>query len=418
MTDTDLEQSLRELGLADRAAQTAAPLFDTGRAWRDLRLLRSRRTRNRRVMAAAAAITTAAAIAIIVGALQAGPSAGSGSKRPSEPSTGSSRGPGAVRTYPGAIVARIPVGGVINLVGDAAQAWAVRAAGPLGTGKYQLVRIDLRTNEVTLRSNLGRRPELIAFSGKALWLTTRNGQQGGQLVRINPATGTVVTTLHLPAGRCTGLAYSGGQLLAYSGGQLWATCETTGNAHDFFRIDPASGRVDWRAGPVPDQNGPMAATPLSIWYASYNSGLHGLIDQGGRVRSVTVHDLAFPTSFTYTNELVYGDGAIWAITSDESIARIDPATGHVTRVYTYRTYDPHYSGGLQILAVGRGSLWLSDGLRVLRVGMATGRPLAEVRAGPGVCNQQLCLPLYSTPGAIWMPASTQLIRIDPTRMPG
>jgi hypothetical protein len=39
-------------------------------------------------------------------------------------------------------------------------------------------------------------------------------------------------------------------------------------------------------------------------------------------------------------------------------------------------------------------------------------------AGPGVCNQQLCTPLYSTAGAIWMPASKQLIRIDPARMPG
>jgi hypothetical protein len=418
MTDTDLEQRLHELRVADMAAQRAGQRVDTARAWRELRRLRSRRNRNRRVLAVAVAITAAAAIAIVVPALRSSPSAGSGSRRPSEPATGSTRGPGAVRMYPGAIVARIPLGGVINLVGDSAQAWAIRAREPLGTGNYQLARIDLRTNKVTLRSDLGRRPELIAFSGSALWLTTHFGQAQGQLVRLNPATGKVVATLHLPAGRCTGLAYSGGQLLAYTGGQLWATCEVTGNEHDFFRIDPATGRVDWRAGPAPDQPGPMAATPRSIWYASYASGLRGLIDQGGRARSVTVHDLAFPTSFAYTNELVYGDGAIWAITGDESIARIDPATGRVTRIYTYRMYDPRYNGGLQILTVAQGSLWLSDGLRVLRVSMATGRPLAEVRAGPGVCNQQLCLPLYSTPGAIWMPASTQLIRIDPARMPG
>src|SRR5262249_19775399 len=329
---------------ADMAAQTAGQRFDTGRAWRELRLLRSRRSRNRRrVLTVAVAITAAAAIAIVVPALRGGPSGHSNHRQPGEPTTGSSRGPGPVRMYPGAIVARIPLGGVINLVGDAAQAWAIRAREPLGAGGYQLARIDLRTNKVTLRSDLGKRPELMAFSGDALWLTTHFGQALGQLVRLNPATGKVVTTLHLPAGRCTGLAYSGGQLLAYTRGQLWATCKVTANAHDFFRIDPATGQVDWQAGPAPDQPGPMAATPRSFWYSYYNSGIHGLIDQGGRVRSVTVHDLAFPTSFANTQELVYGDGAIWAIADDESIARIDPATGRVTRIYTYRTYDPHYN---------------------------------------------------------------------------
>lgn len=410
MTDTDLEHRLQELRVADVAARTGQRI-DTGRAWRQLELLRSRRRRNRRVMAVAVAIATAAAIAIVVPALRGGPAAHSDVGQSSAPTTGPTRGPRPVRMYPGAIVARIPVGGVINVVGDTAHAWAVRARGTLDTWPYQLVRIDLRTNKVTLRSDLGRQPELIAFRGDALWLTTQFGQARGQLVRLNPATGKVVATLHLPAGRCTGLAYRGGELLAYTGGQLWAACAVTAKAHDFFRIDPATGRVDWRAGPVPDQSGPIAATPHSVWYVSYDSGIHGLIDQGGRVRSVTVHDLAFPTSFAYTNELVYGDGAIWAFTADESIARIDPASGRVTHIYTYRTYDPNYNGVLQFLAVGHGSLWLSDGVRVLRVSVATGRPLAGVTAGPGA-------PVYSTPGAIWVPASKQLIRIDPARMPG
>ena len=424
MTDTDLEQRLQELRVADMAAEAAGSRIDTGRAWRELRLLRSRRNRNRRRgLTVAVAITAAAAIAIVVPTLRGGRSAIPDNGQPSEPSTGPSGGSGPIPMYPGAIVARIPLGGVINLVGDAAQAWAIRMGGHLGATSYQLTRIDLRSNTVTRRSDLGKRPESIALGGGALWLTTPFGQVRGQVARLDPANGKVVATLHLPAGRCTGLAYAGGQ--------LWAACEVImAKGLEFFRVDPATGRVDWRAGPAPEQLGwkalpapnqlgsMAAAAPGSVWYASYSSGVRGLIDQSGQARPVTVHDLAFPTSFAYTQELVYGDGAIWAITSDESVARIDPASGRVTRFYTYRTYDPHYYGGLGFLVVSHGSLWLSDGVLVLRVSMATGRPVAGVTAGPGVCNEQLCVPLYSTPGAIWMPGMKQLIRIDPARMPG
>jgi hypothetical protein len=427
VTDTELERQLQELRVAGIAAQTAGQRIDTGRAWRELQLLRSRRTRNRRRgLTVAVAITVAAAIATVVPILMGGLSAGPANGQHSEPTTGPSRRPGPVRMYPGAIVARIPLGGVIMVVGDAEHAWAIRARSPLGASSYQLARIDLRTNKVTLRRDLGKRPELttryirpagslIAFGGGAVWLTTSSGQARGQVVRLNPATGKVVSTLHLPAGHCTGLAYAGAR--------LWAGCEVSAKAVDFFRINPATGRVDWRAGPAPEQpgfpgqSGFIAATPRSVWYTSDSSGIHGLIDQGGRARSVTVRDLAFPTSFAYTNELVYGDGAIWAMTTDESIARIDPATGRVTRIYTYRTYDPYYSGLLQILVVGHGSLWLSDGFRVLRVSMATGLPLGGVSAGSASCNQMSCWP-YSTPGAIWISTLKLLIRIDPARMPG
>src|SRR5215472_6246190 len=238
MTDTDTEQRLRELPVADMAAQAARQHIDTGRAWRELGLMRSRRTTNRR-RGLAVAVAVTAGIAIVV------PTLWGGGPSKIQPSTAPSGKAAPVRMYPGAIVARIPLGGVIRVVADARQAWAIRGSGQLGAANYQLARIDLRTDRVTLRSDLGKQPASIALGGGVLWLTTSFGQARGQVARLNPVTGRVVATLHLPAGHCTGLAYAGGQ--------LWAACETsTAKALGFFQIDPATGRVTWRAGPAPN----------------------------------------------------------------------------------------------------------------------------------------------------------------------
>src|SRR5258707_12358650 len=108
MTDTDLEQRLQELRVADMAAE-AGSRIDTSRAWRELRLLRSRRNRNRRRgLTVAVAITAAAAIAIVVPTLRGGRSAIPDNGQPSEPSTGPSGRPGPVPMYPSANLSPLP----------------------------------------------------------------------------------------------------------------------------------------------------------------------------------------------------------------------------------------------------------------------------------------------------------------------
>jgi len=222
MTDTDLERRLRELRITDMARGAAGQRLDTGRAWREFRLLRSRRGRNlRRGLTVGVALAVAAAVVVVVPIFGGSPSAVPGHGQRSEPSTRPSTRPtgrpGPVRAYPGAVAARIPLSGVVSLVANTEQAWAVRTAGPAAAARFQLARIDLRTNKVTLRSNLGQRSEApgqrpeapaVALGGGALWLTTSFGRARGQVARIDPASGRVVSALHLPAGRCGWLAYA------------------------------------------------------------------------------------------------------------------------------------------------------------------------------------------------------------------
>jgi hypothetical protein len=426
VTDTDLERRLMAM-----ASESSERTIDTDRAWRDLQLLRSQAAYDRRRWAAAAAAAAAAAvtvIAIAIRVLAGSLHAGSPVAVPSVsgPVGGSSSAPAVPGAYPAAIVARIPVAVVVSLVQDGPRVWAVRAllptAGVLAlrptagrAASYQLVRIDLRTDKVTLRADLGPGPRVVAAGGGAVWLTTANGQARGQLVRIDPATGRVIATLHLPAGQCS--------YATYAAGRLWAQCADGSAATLVLRVSPVTGRVDEQLGPVRGRlESAIVVAPQGIWYRT-GSGISGLVGisgpvgSGGRARAVTVNDAGFPASLATTQSLVFGQGALWAMTNDETVAKIDPATGRIVRTFTYRSYDPAYRGGLRFLAVGQSSLWfwdfLSDG--VLRVSMTTGRPLGRVPdAGScgGVCQQ-----IYATQSAVWVPALGMLVRIDPARLP-
>jgi len=411
MTDTDLERRLR------RMLTTAGEHpIDTGRGWREFQALRSRTSRNRRLSVASVALAAVAAIAIAIPLVTGGAPAVLPRTRTTGPVGGNSKTPVLVVPpgYLGAIVARIPLTGVVDVVGAGAQVWAIRDFGPVANTSYQLVRIDLRTNRVTLRVDLGHTFTTVAAGGGAVWLNTAVGQAQGQVVRIDPVTGKVKATLHLPAGQCS--------YVTYIAGSLWAQCDIKGpGAADFLRINPNTGRVNWQAGPIAGQTGAVAVTPQGVWYVDDNGGISGLVGAGGRVRPVTVNYPAYPVSFFYTQSMVYSEGSVWVLTNDESVAKIDPANGRVTETFGYQNYDPTSAGGLNFLAVGQGSLWfLADGYPfsgVLRVSLATGKPLGRVPGIPSSSCGEPCSQIYVTSGAVWVADQVSLIRIDPARLP-
>lgn len=126
-------------------------------------------------------------------------------------------------------------------------------------------------------------------------------------------------------------------------------------------------------------------------------------------------------SLEVTTALVYSEGFIWAMAGDDgSVAKIDPATGRVLRIYTFYSY---LSGQGLSVAVAQGSLWLLDNQdfrypSVLQVSIATGLPAGRV-GGRRLCGGQFyCWRIYATPSAIWVPGSAWLARIDPARLVG
>jgi hypothetical protein len=413
MTDTDLERRL----LAMRS-ESLQHQIDPDRGWRDLRVRRSRDRRNRRrgLAAVAAAVAVGAvtiALPTLAGRLPAAPSAvpsavRSGTGPVTAPASGGGAAPAAI-TYPRAIAARIPLANANAVVEDRGRAWTLTQS---RTGSYQLVRIDLRTNKVSLRVSVGPNVGDLTAGGGTVWLGTTLGRAQGQVLRINPATGGVIATLHLPAGRCP--------MVAYSAGQLWATC-SGGGGTDLLRINPATGRVDGRAGPVRGPIVPVIIGPEGMWYVT-GSRISGLVGLGSRARVITVGGSALPSGLApAVGSVVFDQGALWAFTADESVAKIDPATGRIVRVYPYSSYDPQFLNGQDFfLGVGQSSLWFLDvGLPssgVLRVSLATGRPLGWVPRLDS-CNEP-CSQIYVTQSAVWVSTLDTLVRIDPARLPG
>jgi hypothetical protein len=404
MNETHLEQEVRAALRAESDRR-----IDVDRAWSRFQRRRLASRRGRRL--AAAAVAAAAVVAVLVPAAVVG-LGGTGAARSGRP---------AARPVPtaapgDAVVARIPVADVISLASYGNDVWAL-------TGSHELVRIDARTNAVTLRvpvAGLAGDTTVVAGGG-ALWLGGLGSSGHARLLRIDPATGAISARTSLPAG-C-------GQS-AYGLGHVWVLCNGTGTVR-VLRIDPATALVDAHTPALPGPAYSLVAGSEGVWYSAPAgpvrldpSGTHltGLKVTGPKYLNIHSPDYIGPPGVA---QLVLGEGAVWALDGNvsgrpESIAAINPATGRITRAFIYpEAADTKYDFWDLNATVGQGSIWVLAPLghnEVVRLSMTTGRPLSVVYPG-GSCSQY-CAQIYDTAGAVWEPTSQQIIRIDPARMPG
>jgi hypothetical protein len=393
MIDSDLERRLERMfaGFEDQPVDVTA-------AWRRFTRLRRHAARTRRLVAArtAAAVIVAAAVATAVGHHGTG-GAPAGAAHRREPARGGQITITARIRQPGAGKGQGDVNIAGQIVGQRGQVWGMTYSG-------YLYKIDPRINRVTFHEHLAGLAG-VAVGGGAVWVLTTAGGAHSNLLKLDPVTGRVVARFSPPR-RC-------GEV-AYGGSQLWLACGS--NATTFLRLDPASGRVLAKGGSVHNLTS-IAATADGIWYAN-DRGVSGFAGQGSRLRWLHAANAAIPVTLGSTDSLVYGQGFVWAFTNDEGVAKIDPATGRIVRIYGYQGYDPSYSMGLDFLTVGQNSLWFladsqAQASSVLRVSMATGRPQGEV-PGVGSCGEP-CWQIYFAGGSVWVPTRDHVTRIDPVR---
>ncbi len=221
---------------------------------------------------------------------------------------------------------------------------------PLCTHVPSLARIDLATLQKTVFTHVGPAAAEggIAASADSLWLVT---DRQGTLARIDPASGTIRATAHLPAGSFNPL---------YSDGVVWVTC--AGGAV-LTAVDATSGAL---IASVPTGPGPrfLAAGAGFIWTLNQGDGSLSRVDPQGQRETARIA-LGTPG---HGGDISVGAGTVFTTMMGVPLSATDAATAILRRQWRGRGGDS--------LNIAHGAIWLTD----YRKGTVARIPLAQVLA--------------------------------------
>jgi glutamine cyclotransferase len=252
---------------------------------------------------------------------------------------------------------------------------------------------------IATRIPVGNGPSELAAGAGAIWVPLAGE---GSVVRIDPATNTVVATI--PIGEPLG-SFGSPYNVATRGDQIWVADNGAGR---FVRIDPATNQVvQTLAAPsliVPPYDVlRFAVGDGTLWYLEATGDLVRLDAGTGEV--VATIELADGTSQGF---VAVTDTAIW-VQAGISIHRVDPATNQIVATI------PIPASGVAGLLVTDDAVWTASWMTgmVYRIDPATNEVVATIQA-PGAH----WLHFAATPGSVWIannnfePGDLGLIRID------
>ncbi len=283
--------------------------------------------------------------------------------------------PGPPRRWPRPVVVGMGAVAVVVVV-VAAVLLSTRGGGKSGpssgasasaaalSGKDRVVRINPATRRVVASIAAGRGPSAVALGEGSVWVANSGD---GTVSRIDPV-GNKVTGV-IPVGKRP-------VAITFGEGAIWVA-NFLGNS--VSRIDPATNRV---VATIPLDASPtsIAAGAGSVFVASATQiivteqipqVIAWVIDPDTNAVTATSHLVG------NCNGLVaVGEGAAW-VTTEQAVARVEPATGRILSNFT---------PGVAIfgITVGDGSVWVARaGLpgRVLRLDAAGERVEAEIPVG-------------------------------------
>ena len=226
-----------------------------------------------------------------------------------------------------------------------------RPSAPASVPGDSLAAIDPGTNRLVAAFPVGATPTDVTVGAGAVWSLSADEQT---VSRVDPQTKTVKTfaTGAVPID----LAASGGALWVLQGeksGANVANYDAVSTPSAVARIDPLSGAGEGTSTlPVPagatlrvPPGDLVAADGEAVWSVGRPGWVHRLDTATGRVltwRSLDAFGIAT------------GDGQVWIRDRENRVVRLDPETGHVlARI-------PLPAGALSAIAVGAGSVWLTD----------------------------------------------------------
>jgi streptogramin lyase len=202
--------------------------------------------------------------------------------------------------------------------------------------KPKLAKVDLKTHALQVFDVGPAGPEGgVTIGAGSVWLVT---DKKGSLARIDPATGSITQTVHVPPGSFNP---------RFADGHVWVTRV---NGAELTSVDPASGKV---VSHHPTGKHPRFLTSGAgaVWTLNQGSGTISRIGTAGKQPTVTI-----PVNMPGPGgDIAYGEGRIWSTsmaTRKVPLSIVDAATSTVLCQWE--------GPGGDSLGVGFGSVWLTD----------------------------------------------------------
>ena len=303
--------------------------------------------------------------------------------------------PGAVaatrrrRAVAGAL-ALVVAGGVTALVVGLTQGGTESAQALAEADSNVFLAAD--TGNVAGQADAVRNTVRVGYGAGSLWSISSEGE----LTRIDPETGKIIETIGLAANEPSGLAFGEGS--------VWVTDR---HSPTLYRIDPSVNQVV-DLFPLPmervetDQTGEVVVGAGSVWvgHGAFNPGasVERLDPATGRVQ------WRFPILAGDVDHLAFGEGALWVASTPGELRKIDPRTNEVVFKLKLRS-------DLCCVAAGGGYVWAASNPDGVVWKVTTNGDVLPTIELPSVIKR-----LTYADGALWaaLGEAGTVVRIDPT----
>lgn len=288
----------------------------------------------------------------------------------------------------GILEATIPVAGSPDWpLAAFGSVWVLAPDLPLhGAGTPNLVRIDPATNTVVATIPLpDRLCQGMTATEDRIWMCSVDG-----LVAVDPATNAISTTVPV---KLAGLFYR----LAVGAGRVWALGSTSFLGDTVIGLDPATGTTV--SHPAGGSIGGLTHAFDALWLTLPNAGSIVRMDADTGETKELVTGLPAPTQIIADGDslwvTLYG-GEDYAPTGDPQLVRLDPATGAIEAELTIGASG---RGGVD-LAAGSEGIWVRNTQPWLAmVDRATNAVTARYESGPDINRIQG--PLVEAFDSLW-----------------
>jgi len=228
----------------------------------------------------------------------------------------------------------------------------------------------------------GKNPCGVVAAAGAMWVTNDGV---GTLVRIDPKRNRVTRRIKVGRGACE---------VAAGFGAVWVANYRTGS---LLRVDLRSYRV--RVIHVGDTPFDVVVGAGRVWTTTWRGGNLVEVDPA---RSRVLRRIPVGS---YPTGMLYRSGVLWVGFGREAteVARVDPASGQVTRVAVGVKAPSHFLATASVIWI------VNDGDAIVRLDPENGTVLGTTRAG-----RTLAQPAMAPDGTIWVPDKEidTIFRID------